>query len=588
MFRGLLGLLAYTTVTATILLANGCVQPLSRDIEQSLRETLIHNNQTYLTAVRDAQLVEVHRPPSLVEKDLEKRMDKIDKISGLGANALETMELGQTLTGSEQVNLVSMTLEQVIKLAVTNNLNIRLARLAPAIRDTQITQREAVFDAIYFARFDFSKLDTPQPPTLGGFGVFGSVRQDTRTLETGIRKTLGTGGQVTVSTQLTRNYRNPSFFTVSNYFDADVLVSLEQPLLRNFGRDITRSQILLSENARDQSIADLRQSLLTTIGDTEQIYWDLVAARHALLIEQRLYRGAQAALKKMEARRIYDASSVQISDQRAFVAEARFRVLQARQAVFESSDRLKAFAYAPDLSLAGDDVIVPIDKMVDEPIRFNVHEAYKTALQNRPDMQRALSQINDATILQRVADNQRLPVLDLTSSITFNGLSTQTETDTYENLEDGDFIDYLLSLLFEMPIGNRAGEAAYSQRKIERLGAVINYQRTAQNAIFEVKQALRELDTQYESIGAAREARIAQANLVRARRAQVEFGHELTPAFIDLKIRGEQNLSTAEIAEVNAIRSYNVAIARFHQAVGTLLKRNGIDFDPEMRAGDYR
>ena len=588
MFRGLPGSLTCAAATAAILLAGGCVHPLSRDLEQTLRETLVRNNQAYLEAVRDAQPVEVHRPPSEVEKDLENRMDEINRISGTGANAQESMELGKTLTGSEQVNLVPMTLEQAIKLAVANNLNVRLARLAPAIRDSQITQQEAVFDAIYFAQFDFSKLDTPQPPTVGGLDAFGSVRQDTRTFETGIRKTLFTGGRITASTRTTRSSRDPSFFTDKRFYDADVLVTLEQPLLRNFGRDVTRSQIMLAENARDQSIADLLQSLLTTVGDTEQIYWDLVASRHALLIEQRLYREAQAALKKMIARRIYDASSVQISDQQAFVAEARFRLLQARQAVFESSDRLKAFVYTPDLSLAGEDVIVPVDKLVDEPIQFNVHEAYRIALQNRPDMQRALSQINDATILQRVADNQRLPVLDLTTSITFSGLSTSNESDSYDSLDDGDFIDYMLSLLFEMPIGNRRAEAGYQQRIVERLGAVINYQRTAQSAVFEVKQALRELDTQYESIGAAREARIAQANLVRARRAQVEFGEELTPTFIDLKIRGERDLSIAEIAEVNAIRSYNVAIARFYQALGTLLKRNGIDYDSQMRAGDYR
>lgn len=583
MIRRIPNVLFAVLLSTAAVVTGGCAHPLDRDIEQMLREQLLSNNRAYLEAVQGSDTIQITRPPSEVEKELSDRLSQLNNDSGMQANEQEEMELGADLTGGDQIKGVAMSLERAIKLTVQNNLTLNLARLIPAVRQAQITQAEAIFDAIYFAQFDFTKLDTPQPPTQAFLSQFGSVQQDTRSFTTGIRKTLTTGGQASVSTTLSRNFRSPSFFNVRTFYDADVLVSLQQPLLRNFGSDVTRSQIMLTENARDQGLADLKQSLLNTLADTEQFYWELVFARHRLLFEQRLSRKSRKALEQVVARRIYDASAAQINQMRAFVAQRQLRVLQAQQDVRLASDRLKAVIYTQDLSVAGEDQIIPLDTMVKVSLKYNLLDALTTALQKRPDVQQALSQISDATIRQRVADNQRLPLLDLTTSVTFGGISTSQETESYENLGDGDFIDYLLSLQFEMPIGNRAAEAGFKQRKLERRGAVINYRRAAQNAMFEVKAALRQLETSFKAISAARDARIASADTVRVLEAQVEFGQELTPQFIQLMIDRREILTRDEISEVRALVTYNVAIARYYQAIGTLLERNGIEIDEQGR-----
>ena len=41
----------------------------------------------------------------------------------------------------------------------------------------------------------------------------------------------------------------------------------------------------------------------------------------------------------------------------------------------------------------------------------------------------------------------------------------------------------------------------------------------------------------------------------------------------------QQRLADAEVQEAEALANYNIAIASFYQAVGTLLKRNGIVFE---------
>ena len=93
-----------------------------------------------------------------------------------------------------------------------------------------------------------------------------------------------------------------------------------------------------------------------------------------------------------------------------------------------------------------------------------------------------------------------------------------------------------------------------------------------------IKVALRELNQAYASISTARDARLAAADTVRALRAQVELGEELTPAFIDFRIRREETMTRNEIREVLALVEYNVAITAFYRSLGTLLARNGIEF----------
>lgn len=566
-----------------LILPNGCTSPLTRDLDQVLREQMATTARVYRQAVQDTATVEFSQHESRVRKGLnQQRINELEAMSGLTANATQTMDLGPDLSGADNRPAVHLTLQQAIQLAIQNNRLAKLSRLVPAANRTRLTQAEAVFDAIFFFDFNFSATDTPQPDTrLGVSRAFGAVNQNTRSLQTGIRKQLTSGGQIAASTTITRDHRSPSFFDVKTTFPTVVDLTLEQPLLRNFGQDVTRGQILLSQNALDQSMADLKQQLLDVAAGTEQAYWQLVLARESLLIRQRSRDRGKESLRQMELRADYDADSVQVSETRADVMERQLQVIQAWRAMREATDQLKQLIYADDLPISGERLIIPVDKMVDNPFSFNLLDAVTDALQQRPDLQRALSQISDATIRQRVADNQRLPLMDLSATVRYNGLSVDATHDSYDNLGEGDFIDYLMRLQVEIPIGNRQAEAQFAESKINRRGSVLNYQVVAQNAIVEVKSALRRIGADYASISTARDARLASADVVRAVRVQELAGIQLTPAFIDRKLRNEERLANNEVRETRALIDYNIAIALYYRAIGTLLTQYSIVLQEE-------
>lgn len=581
-------LLVLVGVVAAVWLI-GCANPLQQTEEEQLREEVIASSRAHLQAAAAGPVIELSRPPSDVEAELtEERRTELDKVSGPEAYKDQSLELGLDLIGQEGVETVGMTLQRAVHLAAENNLDVQVARIQPGINQTQITQAEAAFDAVLFSDLNFEKLDTPQPPTGAGLSAFGTSQSDKRELNTGIRKRLSSGGQFTLSTQFGRNFRQPSFFSgTDTFYDADILASLNQPLLRNFGADVNRAQIILASNARRETIQDLRRQLLDSILETETGYWNLVFAYHQLKIQTRLLQRTIEDRDQLKQRENFDVSPVRLTEANSFVELRRADVIRARQLVRINSDRLKRLIYSRDFPIAGETLIKPVDSPADVPLKFSLLDAVSTALRYRPQLQRVLLEINDATIRQRVADNQRLPQLNLAATVRYNGISVKREIgDAYSNMTDGDFIDYILTAQFEVPIGNRGPEALFRQQQLARQQAVVNYQRNAQQVVLDVKESLRNLQTAYQLIDAARAARRAAADNLRAIEEQEEAGVALTPEFLlDLKLSTQQRLADAETQEIQSMTDYNTAIATFYAAMGTLLERNGIQFADQQELG---
>jgi outer membrane protein TolC len=560
----------------------GCKSPLERSLEQDLREQLFASQRAYLQAVEGSPQQELVRSQSDTELKLSpERRDELDQLSGVGAYEARPLELSSDLMGQTQTQTVSMTLERAIQMAARNNLQVEIARIQPGVEQTRVTQAEAVFDAVFFTDFRHNKTDTPRPPLAGATASpFGSAQSDDTGFTTGFRKALSTGGQATIATDIGRKYDDPSFFADPSYYQSAIVLGIEQPLLRNFGSDVNRFQIELARNARQASVAEFKQNLIELATNVERAYWELLLARQRLLIQTRLLERGVRDRGTVEKRIDFDAEPASVTQASSQVEQRRAEVIKARQEVRRRSDELKRLINSPDLPVAGETLVVPLDKPVDEPMVFSLVDAISTALRQRPELHRLLFQIDDASIRQRVADNLRLPLLNLNAQARINGIGNNVG-DAYSDVSDDDFIDYLIGLNFELPIGNREREALYRQRQLERRQSVVAYQDQAQQVVLEVKTAMREMIAGYELISAERSSRRAAAENVRNLQAKEDAGAALTPDFIDLKLRRQEALAEAEFREASAMAGYNVAIANFYAAMGTLLERNGVQFvDP--------
>jgi outer membrane protein TolC len=222
--------------------------------------------------------------------------------------------------------------------------------------------------------------------------------------------------------------------------------------------------------------------------------------------------------------------------------------------------------------------LVPVDVPVEAPLTRDLRASIVTATERSPAVMRALLAIDDRSIGVTVADNRRLPQLDLEGRLAWFGLDGEFG-DSYSDIGSGDFVEYLIGARFSQAIGNRAAEAAFREARLARSRAVIAYRQSVQLAVLEVKNSLQDVRTNYELIRQNRAFRTAQAENLRALMVSERTLAALTPEFLQLKFQQQEALARAQIQLVRSLVDYNIAIAALQRAMGTGLEANRIELE---------
>lgn len=583
-----------TVVCVSAALVAGCQRPWGSHAPQPSLQQIVEQSLAAELAAAPASspsATDVGAPPPKPLADdvlttLAPRRAELDALSPVPPDQPIRADVGVDLTGST-TQAVEISLRSAIHAAVNRNLAIQSARLQPRIAAEDLLAAEAIFDFVLFANSDLAWTDQPQrTPVIMGFPLGTPfARSQSYRFETGVRKPFETGTSVFVSTDLTR-FRNLApgitFFPDPAY-TAAIRAGVNQPLLRGFGSDVNTATIRLARNQRDRSTQQYQSDLLNLVARTEEAYWELDAAWRELAIAEWLVQVGENVRDVMARRQDFDTRPAQYADAVARVEQRQADVIRARRAVRAASDALKVLMNDQQLPLAAEAVLKPMDAPPEASIAFDLREAIMTAVdatRGRPEVRQAALDIDDATIQQIVADNDRLPLLDLTAQAAFYGLDDNFG-DAYSEAGGGDFIDYLLGLVFEWPIGNRAADASYRAARLRRSAATLNYQRTVQQVILEVKNALRDVVTNWELIGATRSFRVAQAENLRTLLVEEEFLAGLTPEFLNLKFQRQETLAQARRQEVRAIAQFNQSVAALYRAMGAGLRMRQIHIEFE-------
>lgn len=573
-------LIAGSTLTATLL--GGCMSDTQRDSNAQLRRSVIESAKRQVREAEQNPGVRRLERESRIERLglSDERLAELDRTSGPGAYVGESDVFGTNLYGDE-TDTVSIGLERTIRSAVTQNLGVQSARIVPAVSSAQLVAANAAFDWAFFASAQISLIDSPTTQTLSGNIPVGAAAQvqDRRQVQLGLQRDLVTGGTVSVDWTLDRTDQNtPGFaFVPDPASTAAIGIDLTQPLLRNAGSAVATSQIRIAENAERRSVSELRATLTDIVITTEEAYWQLAQAHENLRIQRRLLERGEATSEKIRQRGRLDATAAQIADAQARVEERRAAVIEAENTVRAASDRLKSIVNDPELTVGGEALLVPSDRPIEEPLSFSLLDAIETSLAKRPEVRQALLGIDDASIRTRVADNQRLPQLDLTFQARARSLDDDATEATFQPF-DSNFVDYLVGLQFLRPIGNRVAESNFRATSLARMQSVIDYRAVTQQVVLDVKTALRDVVTNHTLIEQRRAARLAAAENLRALTVQIELTEGFSAGNLDLLLRRQESLALAEAQEIAALTEYNIAVADLYRAMGTNLEQNRIEF----------
>lgn len=488
----------------------------------------------------------------------------------------------------ENASYVNLTLEQAVRLALTNSLDIRFVGYDPAISYEQIVQAAAAFDWTVFGSYTHTNIRERSGISNGVITPGTSVLSKSKTdaFELGVRNLTPYGGQWQFIWDFSRVSDNSAFDLINPRYTSTQSLQLLQPLLRGYGPDFNLAQLRLARIGYKNTLAQFRQQVETVLAQVQVNYWQLMQTRRLYEIQKELLAQTIRTRDRVKGRVPLDATQVEVKQTEAAVETRRATLIRAEKSVFDSQDQLARLLADSRLNVLQQYQIVPVSPAVTTEVTLDRCDELIKALKFNPQMEQARLAIAAADVNVTVAQNGTLPVLNLKASVGPQGLD-KVMGEAMGDMYSFGHIDSSIGAEFEYPIGNRGPQALLRQRRFERLKSITQLQNLADQLTLALNQTIRQVDTSYQEILAQRAAVDASRLQLQALEDTENIRGRLTPEFLQVKLQAQETLANSLAAEVTAVMNFNNALAQLTQVTGTALQQHNIQLETQS-AIDYR
>jgi outer membrane protein TolC len=477
-------------------------------------------------------------------------------------------------------NEMELDLASAYELALSRNLNLQVGRYTIAAADSNIFANTGIFDPNLTAGIygDFAR--APSASILEG--EFINEGRNTR-LGVGANQLLPTGTYLELQTGGLRRGTNAPIYNFNPSYNADLTLTLRQPLLDGFGTLFNRAGIVIAELGRERTATGFESTVVATLRDVENAYWDLVAARRAIDVSEQSLALAQQLLGETQERvKVGTSAPIDTVQSEATVATRVQNLIYARNQAANAEDSLKAV-------LGFDDprewmvTITTTEEYGYSPFEPDLLEAIETAHSSRPEVREKLLEIDQLDYNTKVAKHVTLPSLDLEASYGFGGLDGDTTVEdpttggevkvtgdfggAYSQLTDWQFPHWSVGLNLTVPIGNNQAKARHAQRRYEAQQGGVQLGALKQEITRQVRFAVRALYDGAAAVDAAEASMVLAERNVEAE--QTKFDNGLSTNFQLSQI--QDDLANAQLALIRAHLDYRKAMVGYREATGTLL-----------------
>jgi outer membrane protein TolC len=255
----------------------------------------------------------------------------------------------------------------------------------------------------------------------------------------------------------------------------------------------------------------------------------------------------------------------------AGVATREEAVIVAENNVRNVEDRLKELLSLFEERERGGVVIVPTDAPQFTIAAIDLEKALEAAFDHRPDYHQARLEIESRALNERFTRNQLLPTLDLQGQVGMNGLDNNLG-DAFNHFASGNWVQYQVGFSFRYPLGNRAARSRFTRARLEVEQAKALLERTEQRILVEVREAVRNVETNIKRVSVTRGARELAQKKLEAEEKKLAVGL----SSVREVLRFQDDLSSEQSRESRALTDYNVSLANLERAKGTTLERLNI------------
>jgi outer membrane protein TolC len=236
--------------------------------------------------------------------------------------------------------------------------------------------------------------------------------------------------------------------------------------------------------------------------------------------------------------------------------------------------------------------INPTDSPDFEFREVDLQKAIGTALQNRADLAVTKISIDTRQLNLSYARNQMLPDLSLQASYWSPGVSGDQilyqnnnplsgvivgvipggVSGAFKDTVSFEYKNWNVSLSLNIPLSNFLSKATYSQAKVNLEQTLLQLKNQEQQAILEVKNAVRTMQSDFQQVEAYRAARELAERKMVAEEEKLKVG--LTTNY--LVLLNQREYRNAQVMELRSIIDYNLSQARLNRALGVTLDAKNI------------
>ena len=472
-----------------------------------------------------------------------------------------------------------VSLKQVVEMALKNNLDIAVESYNPEIFDTRIKFERARFEPFFAATLNTRDATRPSGSSLVGEE---STTNQEFTYNFTLDHRLPTSTRYNVVFNNSRIDTTQRFTNINPSFDSSLFANLTQPLMRGFGSEVTKAPIRIAEANRLASDHRLRQRVLDIALQVEQAYWDLVFFRGQMDVRTQALASATALYENNKKQvEVGTMAPLEIVVAEAEVAARRQEIITTENLIGNTEDRLRNLVTTDRQAQRWESRFVPSEEPMVRPVTITADEAIQKGLVNNPDLKALEMDLTSDRLNKRLAADAMKPQLDFEATAGFTGLGgdvllldDSTFPPTVIGVTPGGYPDALSSLfdnrtwsagfIVGLPIGNRAAEADFVRADLTEKQAQRTLENARQQLTFNIRTALRNLQSDLKRLDAARASRVLQEQKLDAERKKLAVGLSTNYIVLDF----QDDLALAQSQELLAKVDYEKNLAQLERFMG--------------------
>jgi len=508
-------------------------------------------------------------PISCVSTKPEKTIENLVSQDNAAKEPLKGSEIKPEVPEAPNISSkgpLEITVRDAILIALENNRALVVEQLNPAIQQTFEEQEQAVFDPVTGAEVSAGR-DVLQRQARTGSGTESS-EVDTYLGGISLEQFFPTGTFVEVDatnrTSESSLYENP-------FSSTRLGLSVTQPLLRGYGRDVNLARLRQARLETDITQYELRGFSQSLLARVEIAYWDYALAQRQVEIVQESLKVVKQQLSETEEMiRIGTMAEAEMAAVQAEVAAQEQALINARSNLDSRRLQLLRLLNPPGNNLWDRDIKLIYQPTIPDILLGKVTDHVAISLSMRPEINQAELSIQQDDLEIIRTKNGLLPVMDLFISLgktgyadSFSGSVSDLTGDSYD-VEGG--------IRFEYPLKNRDARARQRRAVLSREQAEKALDNLSQLVELDVRDAYIEVNRAKKQIAASSATRTFQEETHRIETEKFRVGRSTN----FLVAQAQRDLLVTRISEVNAIVDYLKALINLYRLDGSLLERRGI------------